>query len=85
MPAKPFKIYKGDFDDANGKTVKIQLVEYESHVFVIIDDIDFALQGNLDDLNTGTTSNNIIVVTRDNGVKYDLDLSDLTDPKLTRQ
>jgi hypothetical protein len=45
MARKPYKKYKGIFTDGNGNPVRMQIIEYESRVFILVDEGDMTLQG----------------------------------------
>lgn len=86
MARNPYKIYKGTFTDANGNPVPMQVVEYESRVYIIIDEGDLGLQGNLSDLEVGLTDGppHIINLIDADSDEYELDVTNSGVPVLTK-
>ncbi len=85
MANQIYNIFTGDFKDANNKLVKIKIVFIGNRSHVIIDDIDFSLQGNISDVEAGTTGSGaqIIELMDSNGNKFELDVTDQNNPTLT--
>jgi hypothetical protein len=79
MARKPYKKYKGIFTDGNGNPVRMQIIEYESRVFILVDEGDMTLQGNFNDLAVGMTDGPPDVIRLQDGDNDEFDL-DVTNP-----
>lgn len=86
MARKPYKIYKGTFTNGNGDPVPMQVIEYESRVYIVVDDGDVSLQGNFDDLEVGMTDGppQVIKLNDSDNDEFNLDVSNPGIPILTK-
>ncbi|MCB0654202.1 MAG: hypothetical protein KDC85_23175 [Saprospiraceae bacterium] len=86
MARKPYKIYSGIFTDANGVAVPMKVVEYESRVFIVIDEGDITLQGNFNEIEVGMADGipQIINLIDSDTDEYDLDVTNPDVPILTK-
>ena len=86
MTRKPYKIYKGTFTAGNGDLQTMQVIEYESRVYIVVDDGDLVLQGNFNDLEVGMTDGppHVIKLNDNDNDEFNLDVSIPGVPILTK-